>query len=95
MKVAKIVSILLKAGIILILLSIFYTHYFLEVVKKFNDKNTYLALSQGSIRLGKNLWIRGLESSFILYEIAESLIYNLTSPANLMQSLIKNARMHL
>ena len=60
MKVAKVVSILLKTGIILILLSIFYTHYFLEVVKKFTDKNTYLALSQEKISLGKNLWIRGL-----------------------------------
>ena len=55
MKVAKVVSILLKAGIILILLSIFYTHYFVDVVGKFKAENTYLASSQEKIRLGKNL----------------------------------------
>ena len=55
MKVAKVVSILLKAGVILILLSIFYTHYFVDVVEKFKAKNTYLALSQEKISLGKNL----------------------------------------
>ena len=55
MKVAKVVSILLRTGIILTLLSIFYTHYFVDVVEKFKAKNTYLALSQEKISLGKKL----------------------------------------
>ena len=53
METVKVLSFLLRSGIFLILISIFYVHYFIEVLAKFNAKNTYLALSQENIRLGK------------------------------------------
>ena len=53
MESLKVLSFLIRSGIFLILFSIFYAHYFLEVVQKFNAKNTYLALSQENIRSGK------------------------------------------
>ena len=53
MELVKVLSFLLRSGIFLILLSIFYAHYLLEVVEKFYAKNTYLALSQENIKSGK------------------------------------------
>ena len=53
MELVKVLSFLFRSGIFLILLSIFYAHYLLEVVEKFNAKNTYLALSQENIKSGK------------------------------------------